>query len=432
MGITPAVRAEAGTDRWIIVAAGVAMQLALGAMHAWSVYRTPLIEQFGWTISEVTLTYAITNVAFGAAAFLGGLWLGNVGPRTLGIIAGALFGLGVSLASFCGGRLWVLYLTYGLLAGAGIGLGYIVPIATLLKWFPHQRGFITGVAVAAFGAGPLITAPLATHLIHSRGVLTTFAVLGGAYFVTVSGAALFMRNPPEGFRPPGWRPSSDRLKDDAKTDYTLGAALKGWQWYALWVLLFLNNSASKSLISQAAPMAQELTGVSTAAAAGMVGILSVGNGAGRFLWSWLSDATGRRWAFTAIFLLQAVAFLLLPQTSFVLFTTCALVVVLCFGGGMGAAPAFVADCFGFRHMGSIYGLMMTASGLAGAVGPLFIASMRDMAGSYLPALHYIAAVMLASALIPMTIRPAQLTVQNKRSSEKPLEIVRLKEQWHQE
>ncbi len=421
VSVTSALRAGDGADRWIIAAAGVVTQLALGAMHAWSVYRNPLIEQFGWTISEVTLTYAITNMAFACAAFLGGLWLGKLGPRTLGIIAGALFGLGVFLASLCDGRLWVLYVTYGLLAGAGIGLGYIVQITTLLKWFPHKRGFITGIAVAGFGAGPLITAPVATRFIQNIGVLSTFAVLGISYFVIVSGASLLMRNPPEGFRPSGrCRPSGDRLKDDSGTDATLGAALKSWQWYALWVLLFLNNSASKSLISQAAPMAQELTGISAAAAAGMVGILSVGNGAGRFLLSWLSDATGRRWAFAAIFLLQAVAFLLLPQASFVLFTTFALVVMLCFGGGMGAAPAFVTDCFGCRHMGSIYGLMLTATGLAGVVGPLLIASIRDATGTYSDALHLIAAVMLASASIPLMIRPTRAPVQSKPSSVSPL------------
>jgi len=380
------------------------------------------VEQFGWTISEVTLTYAITNIAFASAAFLGGLWLGKLGPRTLSIIAGTLFGLGVFLASLCDGRLWVLYVTYGLLAGAGIGLGYIVQIATLLKWFPHRRGFITGIAVAGFGTGPLITAPLATRFIQNIGVLSTFAVLGIGYFVIVSGASLLLRNPPEGFRPSFWRPSGDRLKDDSRTDATLGAALKSWQWYALWVLLFLNNSASKSLISQAAPMAQELTGISATAAAGMVGILSVGNGAGRFFWSWLSDATGRRWAFAAIFLLQAVAFLLLPQASFVLFTTFALVVMLCFGGGMGAAPAFVTDCFGCRHLGSIYGLMLTATGLAGVVGPLLIAFIRDATGTYGDALHLIAAVMLASASIPLMIRPTRAPVQSKPSSVSSLAI----------
>lgn len=422
VSITSTVTAEGGTDRWVIAAAGVMMQLALGAMHAWSVYRSPLIEQFGWTISEVTLTYAITNITFGCAAFLGGLWLGKLGPQKLGIIAGTLFGLGVSLASFCGERLWVLYLTYGLLAGAGIGLGYIVPIATLLKWFPDKRGLIMGVIIAGFGAGPLITAPLATYLIQSMGVLPTFASLGIAYFVIVSGASLLMKDPPEGFRPAGWRPSSDGLRDDSKTDCSLRAALKVWQLYALWILLFLNNSASKSLMSQAAPMAQELTGVGAGAAAGMLGILSVGNGAGRFLWSWLSDATGRRWAFAAIFLLQAAAFFFLPQSSFVLFTIFASVVLLCFGGGMGAAPAFVADCFGPRHMGPIYGLMMTASGLAGLVGPLLIASMRDATGTYRDALHLIAAVMLASAAIPMMIRPAQSSVPNKPLPARPLAI----------
>src|SRR5476651_1733050 len=196
---------NARPNRWAIAAAGVVMQMALGAVYAWSVFRIPLTRAFGWTISEVTLTFTIAIFVLGLAAFGGGLWMRRVGPRTVALTAGALYGAGVGLASLAGGRLWWLYCSYGLIAGVGLGLGYIVPVATLVKWFPDKRGLITGLAVAGFGAGALITAPVATHLIASVGVLRTFAILGAAYFVAVTGGALFMRNPPDGYQPPSAR-----------------------------------------------------------------------------------------------------------------------------------------------------------------------------------------------------------------------------------
>jgi OFA family oxalate/formate antiporter-like MFS transporter len=192
------------TNRWLIAVAGVVMQLALGTVYAWSVFRIPLTSAFGWAISQVTLAFTIAILMLGFAAFVGGLWMRKVGPRTVGIAAGVAYGFGVFLASLSGNGLWVLYLTYGFLGGIGLGLGYIVPVTTLLKWFPDKRGFITGIAVAGFGAGALITAPIATRLIQSMGVLTTFAILGIVYFIMVVGGALFMKNPPEGWLPAGW------------------------------------------------------------------------------------------------------------------------------------------------------------------------------------------------------------------------------------
>jgi MFS transporter, OFA family, oxalate/formate antiporter len=165
-------------NRWLLAGAGVLMQVALGAVYAWSVFRDPLIKACGWSISEVTFTFSIAILVLGFAAFLGGLWMSRVGPRVVGITAGFCYGLGVSLASLSAGRIWVLYLTYGVLGGLGLGLAYIVPIATLVKWFPDRRGFITGLAVAGFGGGALLTAPVAASLIQQVGVLSTFAILG--------------------------------------------------------------------------------------------------------------------------------------------------------------------------------------------------------------------------------------------------------------
>jgi OFA family oxalate/formate antiporter-like MFS transporter len=385
--------------------AGVVMQVALGAVYAWSVFRIPLTSAFGWTISEVTLTFTIAIFVLGFAAFAGGLWMRRVGPRTVAMTAGLLYGLGVFLASFSANRLWWLYLSYGLIGGIGLGLGYIVPVATLVKWFPDRRGMITGVAVAGFGAGALITAPIATRLIAQLGVLQTFGVLGIVYLVAVVGAAMFMQNPPAGYSPDGWTPTAASRERSSRT-YTLQEALTAWQWYGLWALLFLNTTAGIAIISQAAPMSQEITQATTVQAAGLVGIISIANGAGRLLWAWLSDIVGRRAVFLMMFPLQAVIFALLPLLpSFPAFSALAVVILLCYGGGFGTMPAFAADYFGAENVGSIYGLMLTAWSFAGVLGPTLIASLRESNGRYNEAMYVIAVLMLMSSVIPLFIAP---------------------------
>ena len=395
-------------NRWVIAVAGVFMQVALGAVYAWSVFRGPLVKQFGWSISEVTLTFTISIFVLGIAAFFGGLWLNRKGPRVVAITGGVLYGLGVFLASFSANKLWWLYLSYGLVGGIGLGFGYIVPVAVLVKWFPDRRGLITGIAVGGFGAGALVTAPVATRLIQSVGVLTTFAYLGIGYLIVTVAAGWFMQNPPEGWRPEGWRPSALQTSQRAGSDYTLGAALKTWQWYALWLLLFLNTFAGISIISQEAPIFQELIGVSAIVAASMVGIASIGNAFGRVFWAWVSDLITRRATFFVMFGLQVLLFWFLPRiTAVSLMTTITFVVLMCYGGGFGTMPAFAADYFGSKNVGPIYGLMLTAWGCASAVGPLLIAYMRQTTGSYRGALHIIAVVMAVSALLPILVSPPQ-------------------------
>ena len=394
------------SNRWGIALAGVIMQIALGAVYAWSVFRIPLTKAFGWTISQVTFTFTLAILMLGFAAFVGGLWMRKSGPRRVAIAAGIFYGGGVFLASLSAGHLYWLYFSYGFLGGIGLGLGYIVPVATLVKWFPDKRGMITGIAVAGFGAGALITAPIASRLIVNVGVLKTFAVLGIAYLIAVVVPALFMKDPPAGYRPEGWQPSEAQKRERAGTDYTLSQALGRWQWYALWAMLFLNTSAGISIISQAAPMAQEITRVSAAVAAGMVGIISIANGAGRFLWAWFSDLVGRRAVFLTMFLLQAALFWFITDvSSFSAFTALAFIILLCYGGGFGTMPAFAADYFGPANVGSIYGLMLTAWGFAGVLGPTLIARIRQSSGHYAQALHVISIIALVSAILPLITRP---------------------------
>jgi MFS transporter, OFA family, oxalate/formate antiporter len=413
-------RTKGVPNRWLLAGGGVLMQLALGAVYAWSVFRNPLMKTFGWNITDVTTTFSIAILVLGFAAFLGGLWMRRVGPRVVGITAGICYGLGVASASFANGNIWVLWLTYGLLGGLGLGLGYIVPLATLVKWFPDRRGFITGLAVAGFGAGALITAPVAQHLIDGVGVLKTLAILGIDYLIMVVLGASVMSNPPEGWSPKGWQPSEKQQEQLQARSYTLKEALSTWQWYVLWAMLFLNVTAGISIISQASPMAQEISGVSAAVGAGMVGIISIANGIGRLFWAWLSDGIGRRNVFLIMFLLQAVLFFLLPALrEFTLLSFVCSIIISCYGGGFGTMPAFTADYFGSKWVGPIYGLMLTAWGFAGVFGPLLIAKVREASGNYTSALIMIACMLLISGLLPIVLRPRRTA--QEMAQAKPVE-----------
>jgi OFA family oxalate/formate antiporter-like MFS transporter len=215
-----------------------------------------------------------------------------------------------------------------------------------------------------------------------------------------------MQNPPVGWKPEGWVPSTTQKGQRAAADYTLDGALKTWQWWALWTLLFLNTSAGISIISQESPMFQEIGKVSVIVAAGMVGIASIGNAAGRVFWAWISDAITRRWTFVVMFLLQVGLFWILPGvTSATGLAVLAFIILLCYGGGFGAMPAFAADYFGSKNVGPIYGLMLTAWGTASAFGPLLIAHMRQSSGSYTSGLHVVAGIMAVSVILPLLVSP---------------------------
>lgn len=397
------------TNRWGIAVAGFLMQVALGAVYAWSVFRNPLVKQFGWSIGEVTWTFTIAIFVLGIASFFGGLWLNKKGPRIVALTGGFLYGLGVFLASFSDHKLWWLYLSYGVIGGIGLGFGYIVPIAVLVKWFPDRRGLITGIAVGGFGAGALVTAPAATALIRSVGVLQTFAYLGIAYLIVTMVTGWFMQNPPAGWTPAGWTPSATQTVQRAAKDYTLSESLGTWQWWALWMLLFLNTSAGISLISQESPIFQKLTGSIAVIAAGMVGAVSIGNAVGRIFWAWVSDGITRRWTFAVMFLLQFALFMLLPSlTSTVVVTLVSFIILMCYGGGFGTMPAFAADYFGSKNVGPIYGLMLTAWGFASYFGPQLIVHMLGSGSSYTSGLHAIAWIVLISVILPILVHPPRV------------------------
>ena len=386
----------------MIACAGVLVQLGLGSAYAWSVFVRPLSDEFGWSTSTVTVTFSLFILTAGFASVLGGLWMQRSGPRPVLVASGILYGGGIALASMSADALWLLYGSYGVIAGAGMGLGYIVPIAVLQRWFPDHRGLINGIAVGGIPAGALIAAPVAGWLVARTGTLNAFLVLGAVYGTVIISAGAVLRNPP---RPDVVSGSPAAQQTEETRDWSLRGALRTWHWYALWATFFVSVTAGVGLISAAAPMAQEIGGVSAGAAAAVTGALFAGDALGRLLWPWWSDTLGRRRVFVAIFCLQAGAFIILSAAgSATAFVILAMLILFNYGGSSGTMAPFVADLYGPTHVGPIYGLMLTAWGFGGVLGPLVIAAMHDATGNYSGALLAVAAIMAVGTLLPLSLR----------------------------
>ena len=393
-------------NRWWIAVAGVCMQMALGSAYAWSVFRIPLSKQYGWSITQVTWTFLISWFFLGCSTVIGGLGMKRKGPKVVALVAGLLWGGGVFLASFSSNRLWWLYLTYGVIGGIGLGMGYIVPITVLVKWFPDRRGLITGIAVAGFGVGAMFSAPAAGWLILHVGLMPTFAYLGVAYGIVAMAAGAFMQNPPERWKPEGWTPSASQMSQRCERDYTLGEALGTWQWWAICLLMSINTMSGLSIVTQASPIFQEMGKASVETAAAWVGVIAIGNGVGRIFWSWISDLTTRKTAFFIMYLVEVILFW--TYHSIHVFSVLAIVtfiLVMCYGGAYGITPAFTADYFGPRDVGSIFGLMMLPWAFAAVFGPLLFAYLRQINGNYTQALYLIACVMTTALVLPALIHP---------------------------
>lgn len=373
--------------RWVIAIAAVIMQLCLGTVYAWSVYKKPLMNAHGWGETATQITFMICIGVIGLAAAFGGILVDRKGPRFVATIGGILFGVGTLLAGYADkiGSLWLLYLGFGLIAGLGNGFGYVTPIATLIRWFPDKRGLVTGLAVMGFGLGAFFMGRIAPGMINNMGVANTFYIWGFIFLILVTAAAQFYKNPPKGWLPAGFTPSAKTVA--AADSFTIGQAIKTPQWWMLWAMLLLNISAGLGLLSQLSPMAQErlsktiLDPKALAVAGGTIlAIASIFNGLGRLFWAWLSDAIGRRTVFITMFVTQAVLYIFLPQiASATLFAIIACYLLACYGGGFATMPAFAADSFGPANIGRVYGAMLTAWSVAGVVGPLVFAQLKGIA-----------------------------------------------------
>lgn len=391
-------------NRWGIAVAAVVTQLCLGAVYGWSVFVKPLISAEHWTLTQVSLAFTLSIVCLGFGTVVGGLWQDRVGPRRVLSVAGVLYGAGYMLAALGASHhsLGGIYLGYGLLAGFGMGMGYIVPVATLVKWFPDRRGLMTGVAVCGYGAGALVMSPLAAREILAYGVPATFLTLGIVYLAVVVLSAQFYSAPPVGWRPEGWEPRTAVSKAATTYDFSVREAMRTPQFWLLLAMLFLNVSAGIMIISQASPMAQQLVGLTPVAAAGIVGVISIFNGLGRVFWAAVSDVLGRSRVFLLLFVVQACLFFALPHLhTAALFTAAVATVGLCYGGGFGTMPSFTADFFGSKNVGGIYGWILWAWALGAVPSPILIARVRQTTGTYQFAIEVIAVVMVCSLILPL-------------------------------
>jgi OFA family oxalate/formate antiporter-like MFS transporter len=397
--------------RWLIAIAAIVMQLCLGTVYAWSVFKKPFMTAHGWGETETQVTFMICIGMIGIAAAFGGTLVDKKGPKFVATIGGILFGIGTLLAGFADqiGSIWLLYLGFGFIAGLGNGFGYITPIATLIRWFPDKRGLVTGLAVMGFGGGAFFMGKIAPPMVISMGVANTFYIWGVIFLVLVTASAQLFKNPPKGWLPAGFTPKATGVS--AAQSFTFDEAVKTPQWWMLWTMLFLNVSAGLGLISQLSPMAQDvikktdplIAGAALALAGGSIlAYASIFNGLGRLLWAWTSDAIGRKNVFIIMFITQAVLYVLLPQIdNKLIFTVVACYLLACYGGGFATMPAFAADSFGPGYIGKVYGIMLTAWGAAGIVGPLVFAQIKGIA------VYVAAALLVVGFLLALSYkRPA--------------------------
>ena len=411
------VAADAG-NRWVVLAGGVLVQLAIGAVYAWSTFSKAIqADPSALELSKVQATIPF-EVAIGmifVGTFLGGRIQDRRGPRLVALVGVTIYSIGIMLASVArdASDLWLLVLGYGVLGGFGLGLAYIVPIAMLQKWFPDKRGLITGIAVGGFGFGAVITSPLAQRMIqgsedYQRYPTKVFLWLGMAYLVAgLVGASVF-RNPPEGYAVAGTSASGTtaRKANAAGRDFTPQEALSTPQWYMLMLILTISVTAGISLISVAAGTATDVAGFSAAGAATLVGVMGLFNGGGRILWAAISDRIGRRPAFIGILAIQGLALIAIPHAgSQALFYVLCALVYTCYGGAFGTMPSTAGDFFGVKHSGAIYGLMLLGWSIGGVVGPLLISWLIGEDQAYTLGFTVVGVIALVGLVLPLIARP---------------------------
>jgi MFS transporter, OFA family, oxalate/formate antiporter len=405
-------------NRLKYAAAAVVMQILLGVIYSWSVFRGPLARLHGWSQAETIAPYRYSLLAFAAGMIAAGFWQDRKGPRLVASVGGFLLGTGCLLAAFIGHTLGGLILAYGVVAAIGVGFAYVTPIATCIKWFPDKRGFIVGLAVMGFGIGPLVFGPLIEALIGSDPALLsttiprTFLILAAVFYVGVIGAAQFYRVPPPGWTPPGWTPSARRA---AGGDFAPAEALRTWQFYALWLLYFLGTSVGLVAIGEASPLLRQMAGAGTLLSAGAaLGVMSVFNGAGRLGWGAVSDRYGRKAAVLGMCagsVLACLGFLQTPD-SFAQVLTGLCIAAFSYGGYLALMPSFTADYFGPKHVGANYGLLFTAWGVCGFVVPGYFAGIMDaakaagsLAAGYAQVYWTLAGISVAGAVVTAVLRP---------------------------
>jgi MFS family permease len=429
------ITARPGYSRWMVPPAALSVHLCIGQAYAFSVFNDPLSRVIGiggaapedWKLTTLGWIFSLAIVFLGLSAAFGGKWLEKVGPRLTMFVAACCFGGGfwISALGVHLHQIWLIYLGYGVIGGIGLGLGYVSPVSTLIKWFPDRRGMATGMAIMGFGGGAMIGAPLSVLLmdhfksVTSVGVMETFLVMGGLYFASMLVGALTIRIPPEGWQPEGWTPPAVQNRMITNNHVHIDQALKTPQFYLLWLVLCLNVTAGIGVLGQASVMIQEMFKgtVTPAAAAGFVGLLSLFNMGGRFFWSSASDFLGRKNTYFIFFAVGAAFYSAVPgmgmSGNMVLFVLLYAIIMSMYGGGFSTIPAYLADIFGTRFVGGIHGRLLTAWATAGVLGPVLVNYIREFqigqgvakAEAYNVTMYIMAGILVVGFVCNLLIRP---------------------------
>ncbi len=426
--------AGAGFSRWLVPPAAIAVHICIGEVYGFSVFNVPLTRLLGlteslpgrdWTIPQVGWIYSIALFMLGLSGAVFGKWIERNGPRKAMVASAACFcgGLLVSALGVKLHQLWLIYFGYGFLGGIGLGLGYIAPVSTLMKWFPDRPGMATGMAIMGFGGGALIGSPLGVQLMErfrspaSLGVAEAFVTMSVLYAFAMLFGAWLVRVPADGWKPEGWTPPVQTRALVTRAHVGVDTAWKTPQFWLLWVVLCMNVSAGIGILGQASLMCQDLFGVSAAVGGGFAGLLSIFNMGGRFVWSSISDHTGRRTVYCIFFLLGAALYCLIPfaqktgqQALFVAVTA---VIISMYGGGFATIPAYLRDLFGTHQVGAIHGRLITSWSIAAVVGPSlinYLSTAQKQAGvpkaeAYNLTLYLMAGLLVIGLVANLMIRP---------------------------
>ena len=392
-------------NRWLIALAAIGLHISIGSVYAWSVLTRPIMVDTGFTLSQTTWTFSLAILMLGLSAGFLGSFAEKIGPKKSGLLAmlfwvAGLFGTAYALSIH---SLTLLYLFYGIIGGIGLGIGYITPVSTLVKYFPNRPGFATGLAIMGFGFASLIAGPLMQYLVAHVGLINNFIILSITYLIVMSASSLYLKAPTP--------KEPTRSNQDKSTMYVhnhgmlANDAMKTWQFSALWWVFFVNITCGIGLLSLASPMAQETISMTPAAAASLVGIIGIFNGGGRIVWSTISDFLGRAQTYILFFIMEIIAFYLLSQThSALTFQILILLIITCYGGGFSCMPAYLADLYGIRQLSTIHGRILTAWGLAGIAGPMIVSYFHEAGYGYSMALVCFAVLFILNTIIAIVLK----------------------------
>ncbi len=395
-------------NRWTMVVAALVMQICLGVLYAYSVFRGPLTKELGYTVKQTGYPLMASFLFFAVGMIFAGRWQDKAGPRTVGLVGGVLLAIGCVIAGVMYKDLAGLIIGYGVIGGLGVGFAYVTPIATCIKWFPDKRGTITGLAVFGFGAGTLVFGPLIGKLIASNGIATTFFIIAAIMLVFVCGAAATFKVPPAGYKPAGWNPPAPAPGAQiVKTNYLPNEIIQTSSFWVLWFIFFIGAAAGLMIIGQAVPIGVEVAKLDKATAAAGLGTMALLNGIGRLFWGSVSDKLGRTKTIIACFVMYILAFVfVLPNSNtFMLWLVGVCAVGFAYGGYLALMPSLTADYFGTKSLGANYGYLFSAWGIAGVCGPFMIDFIKTSTGAFTNAMYVTAGACVVGIILALIAKP---------------------------